>query len=174
MSIGHLTVETDGAELWNPKPEWRRLDSALVLNLPRLQPIQRELITPLNLLLSGIVEDNKSQVHSGAYRLAGLGQGLTPAGDDVLMGLLYGLWVWRLDRDLMQLIVETAVPRTTTLSGAFLWAAMEGEASIHWHNLIYNGLQAVDQILSIGATSGRDAWTGFTHLGHRLAGKLPN
>jgi hypothetical protein len=51
---------------------------------------------------------------------------------------------------------------------------MDGEATIHWHNLVENGPDAANQILSIGATSGRDAWSGFIQLGYHLAAKHVN
>jgi hypothetical protein len=97
-----------------------------------------------------------------------LGKGLTPTGDDVLMGVIYGLWVWYPQRDWIRLIVETAVPRTTSLSAAFLRAAEDGEATFHWHDLVNGRAGAVNQILSIGHSSGRDAWAGFTYVGRQF------
>jgi hypothetical protein len=85
------------------------------------------------------------------------------------MGVLYGLWVWRPRLEWIDLIVDTAVPRTTRLSAAFLRSAADGEATVHWHNLALGRPKAVEQILSIGHTSGRDAWAGFSHTGERLA-----
>ena len=56
--------------------------------------------------------------------LAGLGDGLTPAGDDWLVGMM--LWAWlahAAPRRFCQVLSDAAVPRTTTLSAAFLQAA---------------------------------------------------
>jgi hypothetical protein len=77
------------------------------------------------------------------------------------MGVLYGLWVWHPQQQWMELILEAAVPRTTSLSAAFLRAAAAGEATIHWHHLANGDSTAVERILAVGHTSGRDAWKGF-------------
>jgi len=69
--------------------------------------------------------------------------------------------------------VDTAVPRTTTLSAAFLRAAGDGEATIHWHDLADGRPGAMDRILAIGATSGRDAWIGFTTAAVQFCGLNP-
>ena len=96
-----------------------------------------------------------------ARQLAGLGPGLTPSGDDVLLGVMYALWVWRPDEPLIQTIGHAANPRTTTLSAAFLTAAMAGEATNHWHDLVMGGPGAANRLLALGQTSGADAWAGF-------------
>ena len=98
---------------------------------------------------------------------------MTPAGDDYLMGALYALWAMgRADARLMEVVVETAVLRTTTLSLAWLRAAARGEASMVWHELVEAALAgdgggvetAVFRILATGASSGAAAWAGFTDL----------
>jgi hypothetical protein len=102
-----------------------------------------------------------------------LGNGLTPAGDDFLMGAIYALWALRSPEEahqLANLTVEMAVPLTTSLSGAWLRAAARGEAAQPWHDLVSGLIDgnkatvagAVDQILAIGHSSGADALAGFT------------
>ncbi len=168
LRIGSLTIETNQAVLWDPKPPWSSLEKSWLLDEPAPRHVNPDIESLLQQVLHGIANNDFADVRIGAYRLAGLGNGLTPSGDDLLMGIIYGLWVWRPDKELMHLIVETAVPRTTTLSAAFLKAAAEGEATIHWHNLINEHSDAVNQILAIGDSSGRDAWTGFIRLGNCL------
>jgi hypothetical protein len=168
LTIGSLSILTNRATVWNPKPDWHFLKtrpSPSLNEAPRLEP---EIARPLKQLLNGIKHGNNAEIQTASLRLAGLGKGLTPSGDDVLMGVLYGLWVWYPQRDWMRLIVETAIPRTTSLSAAFLRAAEDGEATFHWHNLVNGRTGAVSDILSIGHTSGRDAWAGFTHLSRRF------
>ncbi|MGD8515406.1 MAG: DUF2877 domain-containing protein [Anaerolineae bacterium] len=115
----------------------------------------------------------ESLLPAAAARLAGLGGGLTPAGDDFLVGAM--LWGW-LARPHPQrfctVLAETAVPRTTVLSAAFLQAAARGECSHVWHRLLQvlaagQHLQlaaAVTGILAHGQTSGADALAGFLWL----------
>jgi len=65
-----------------------------------------------------------------------------------------------------------AAPRTTTLSAAFLQAAAQGECSQSWHILLTTlstGTateieEAVQQVLTHGATSGADTLAGFLYL----------
>lgn len=117
-------------------------------------------------------------LQSGASQLAGLGGGLTPAGDDFLSGVM--LWAWLVhpspDR-FCHLLVEAAMPYTTSLSAAFLRAAARGECSAAWHTLLTaiaegtdEGLaKAVQDVLSHGATSGADALAGFLWAGLHTA-----
>lgn len=169
VTVGPHTITTDRSLIWNPIPEWQALKADASLNLTGPSSLDREIAQPLRQLVEGIKNDDATACRSGAYHLAGLGNGLTPAGDDVLMGVLYGLRVWYPREEWMRLIVQTAVPRTTTLSAAFLKAAGEGEATIHWHNLVNGRADALNQILAIGSTSGRDAWAGFASLGRHFS-----
>lgn len=166
LAVGPLQLNTQSAATWQPRPFWPQLQKLACSQPPLLPP---EIYAPLRQVLQGFQTADTSQIQAGAAGLAGRGPGLTPAGDDVLTGVLYALWVWRPRRDWLAAIVETAVPRTTTLSAAFLQAAAAGEAVWQWHDLVNGRVGALDQILSIGHTSGADAWTGFTHAASRLS-----
>lgn len=110
-------------------------------------------------------------------RLAGLGSGLTPAGDDYLIGAMAALWLAGRPASL-PLIVRTARPKTTALSGAFLQAAAGGEFMEPWHALARawqledeSALAgAVQWIADFGASSGQDALAGFAMVLLKLAG----
>jgi hypothetical protein len=102
--------------------------------------------------------------------LAGLGGGLTPAGDDLLCGAMLAAWLAHPDpAGFCRGVVETAVPRTTMLSAAFLHAAGRGECGAAWHRLLAALAAGADDeiaaataaVLAHGATSGADALTGF-------------
>jgi hypothetical protein len=117
------------------------------------------------------------RLQEGVTGLAGLGGGLTPAGDDFLSGAM--LWAWLAyptPASLGRAIVETAAPRTTTLSAALLRAAAQGECSAPWHALLAalgaeadTGQEAriaaaTGEILAHGATSGADTLAGFLYM----------
>ena len=128
-------------------------------------------------------------IRRAAAGLAGLGPGLTPSGDDYLAGVMLGLWsiahghAEELDtehalvssfafcRELCDGITQTAAPRTNRISRAFLKAARDGLADVHWHALLRalanRDTLAVEQaattVLSFGATSGFDMLLGFLH-----------
>ncbi len=113
-------------------------------------------------------------LRAGASRLAGLGGGLTPAGDDFLMGVMLRAWLVHPDPEwLCRHIVEVAAPLTTALSAAFLRAAARGESAASWHALLsalagggHDRLaQAAQEVMSYGATSGGDALAGFIWAG---------
>ena len=118
---------------------------------------------------------NSTLLQAGATQLAGLGGGLTPAGDDFLAGVMLRAWLAHPTPDaLCQLVLEAAAPRTTILSAAFLRAAARGECSAAWHRLfsaLASGAEdqlaePVRDVLSYGHTSGADTLAGFLWMGH--------
>ncbi len=123
-------------------------------------------------LYSGIVSGDMQKIYLGAANMAGLGVGLTPSGDDFLMGVMYALWAMFDQKDAARWsrkIAEAASSRTNMLSGAMLQESANGYASEHWHVLVdvlckenvTDVTRACMDILSLGHTSGADALTGF-------------
>ena len=187
LQVGGLEVILEGAVVWEPCPDWSALRArraSIVSRLPLLWTIALR-HAPANSLLELAVgrdaissyiagwEGDIARLQEGAAQLAGLGSGLTPAGDDFLTGVM--LWVWLAHptpRSLCRALVEAAAPRTTTLSAAFLRAAAQGEWSAPWHRLLSaleRGAEdelpaAVQEVLAYGATSGADALAGFLFL----------
>ena len=196
LQIGSLSVDTNSAELWDARPLWESVPpSAIQAYLPlfesklatssrdslwfvngRSDPTSLKAQKAIITLQIGLKTGNLAACQEGARGLAGLGVGLTPAGDDFLLGVMVGLWLpkesSRGDAEtqrIVEILVEEAVPRTTTLSGAWLEAAGRGEAGQPWHGLV-EALrdegetavsQAIDHILTTGHTSGADALAGF-------------
>jgi hypothetical protein len=105
-------------------------------------------------------------------QLAGLGIGLTPAGDDYIMGAIYAVWIIHpstVASLLAQEIAYTAAPLTTSLSAAWLMSAGRGEVGQVWHEF-FDALiskehirieESKKKILAVGETSGADAFAGF-------------
>ncbi len=107
-----------------------------------------------------------------ADRLAGLGTGLTPAGDDFLVGSMLALWSaadpsWA--RQACRAMLQAAGDKTNRMSRAWLRAAADGEAAEAWHALVRAMVsgesaavrQATERLLRQGHTSGADALTGY-------------
>ena len=161
LSIGSLTISTIGASIWNAAPDWSRLRHEPGINWFASTPLPVTIETQLELLLQAVSGEDMTAAVAAISAMTGLGRGLTPAGDDVLLGVLYALWIWFPQRAWIDFIVDTAVPRTTTLSAAFLRAAAAGEATFHWHDLVNGHHDAAANILAIGHSSGADAWSGF-------------
>jgi hypothetical protein len=163
LTIGSLVVEFEETAVWQPKPNWKQLQNIDATYWPSPDKLSPDINPYLLLVIDGIAHNDMAACRAGVYGLAGRGGGLTPTGDDVLLGVLYGLWVWYPRRDWLGMIVETAVPRTTTLSANFIRAAAAGEAVWQWHDLANGRTDAISNILAIGHTSGTDTWAGFWH-----------
>jgi hypothetical protein len=97
-------------------------------------------------------------------RLLGRGPGLTPAGDDVLAGLLVGLRSFRRTAEpLRSAVLAAASTATTDLSGALLRRAAVGEAIPQVSQVLRTMAtqacrrrldNALDDLLRVGHTSG--------------------
>jgi hypothetical protein len=164
----------------------RSPETSLARLLPYLQaedlpdPLQRVRHFPRShALMSGLAESlarrNLRGLKVVTSSMAGLGPGLTPAGDDFLAGVLLALALTQELRDDPQLagiagmLLETAGPRTGEISAAYLKVAHAGEASERWHRLlgaIAEGQpQALEDtaqvVMQTGETSGADMLAGF-------------
>ncbi len=138
---------------------------------PVLTPLERSASDGLMDLSTGLKRSNYSRVARGARTLAGMGPGLTPSGDDVLVGCLLAVAALpNIDRAAMRETIASSVRhRTTQISTAYLDAAARGEASEAWHRLVAEMntssvervVGAARQVLAVGETSGSDMLGGF-------------
>ncbi len=142
-------------------------------------PLARMALPKLRLLALAAWRQDMAGVEEAARGLAGLGPGLTPAGDDVLAGFaaVMALLSARLSEDgvprshIAEVIAAVARPRTTMLSGVLLDYAARGEVAEHVGELLLalalpteeSGvvLHAADKLLAFGATSGGDMLLGM-------------
>jgi hypothetical protein len=139
----------------------------------------RMMMSKLRLLARACWWQDMVGVEEATRGLAGLGPGLTPAGDDVLAGFaaLMMLLSSRLSADdvfrgqVAEVIARVARPRTTMLSGVLLEYAARGEVAEQIGKLLLAlalpaeeseaVLRAVDGLLAYGATSGGDTLRGI-------------
>lgn len=193
LSIGPLTIDTAGTPCWPSRPEWWRLRRqpakviacrALIERAMTSRPVaedtlalnsRQRLAAAAETLRQGLEGGDLEACVSAAHELAGLGSGLTPAGDDFLVGAIFALWSTRPSTEAERMAVAmagAAASRTTSLSAAWLEAAARGEASEAWHNLVSAiadddeaaVARAIESILAVGHTSGADALAGFAHV----------
>lgn len=124
---------------------------------------------------------DSARLWAGGIQLAGMGGGLTPAGDDFVVGVM--VWAWLAHSEpasWCEALSGAVAPQTTTLSAAFVQAAAKGECSAAWHRLLATlaiGTQeqlpaAVRGILSHGHTSGADALAGFLWMSLLVQGQV--
>lgn len=92
-------------------------------------------------------------------RLAGIGEGLTPAGDDLLVGYAAGLTLWHGREEEARAIADVAAPRTNLLSATLLRHAARGELPEPAHLLLEKGDQA--PLRAFGHSSGRALMLGL-------------
>jgi hypothetical protein len=127
---------------------------------------------PIAALQTGIARGDLTLCCFGARSLAGLGAGLTPAGDDFLLGAMVAIWSVYPPGEaaaLAESMAAQAAPLTTSLSAAWLQAAARGEVAAPWHDLLdgmtahsrERMLSAAERILNMGHTSGADALAGL-------------
>ena len=146
--------------LWSERASGGNLSAALLFTIAGLA---RE-------LLSGLIRSERGEIQRAASKLAGLGGGVTPAGDDFVLGAIHALWA-SADRnratELARAMVDAVGSRTNAVSLAWLRAAARGEAANEWHALFEAVLagRPIDQVtrhlIRRGHTSGADALAGF-------------
>ena len=207
MQIGGLTVALDGADVWEPRPDWKRLRANAAPCLSRLDQVLSRLnhCAPAGTLLAFVQDPSSAlspseevirdrvrtaaeamwagwlgeevQLSSGAAQLAGLGSGLTPAGDDFCLGTMLCAWLAHpTPRRYCTTVLQACAQRTTTLSKAFLQSAAVGECSATWQSFLEalqgGSDQEIDittqELLAYGHSSGADALAGFLWMGLRV------
>jgi len=182
LKLNSLTINLASAKLWDPRPAWELLQSKRTdiigqLTLLPIATYQPALPTDLlSTFSASVAAGNLPASIPAARRLAGLGAGLTPAGDDFMMGAMHAAWIIHppdIAGVLARQIADTTAPLTTSLSAAWLRSAGKGEAGILWHEFfdalrsvgrIGNPTYAMNRILAVGETSGADALAGFTSV----------
>jgi hypothetical protein len=125
--------------------------------------------------LPGCYEGQPRDFTQHLLGLIGRGKGLTPSGDDFLIGFLLAAHTLAMPKTksetlkmLHTQILESAQHKTTTLSAALIQCAAEGLADarlmdcLHW--LIQGGTslaQVKSDLLSYGSSSGVDSFAGM-------------
>ena len=197
LAIGSWCINLRAAKIWEPKLAWSnqplKISSAIAgiikpyTNWPHLAEVNSFANSASRLagaaaqLNQALIEHEKSERHEGHERyeraekvveaidqLAGLGSGLTPAGDDYIVGVMVALWLTG-RKEMLSEMARVAVTKTTALSAAFLRAAAQGEFMELWHALVQTLFageieafsQAIKRVAQFGASSGLDALAGF-------------
>ena len=199
--VGAIGIELGNAATWEPCPDWDTLRARRTAILPHLahlralcldlapagsflallgapapgNAVARDTLSAAQAAAEALREGwegDREQLRAAAAGLAGLGGGLTPAGDDFLAGAMLRAWlVHPTPGPPCRTLIEVAAPRTTALSAAFLRAAARGECSAPWHALLAalagddekETTAAARDVLSHGATSGADSLAGFLY-----------
>ena len=120
-------------------------------------------------LIAALETGDRSLAAEVAARLIGLGPGLTPSGDDVLVGIEAALHALaRPSAGFTALAMDDVEERTTALAATLLRHAAAGEFAERLHALLAALLgsddeaipAAIDRAVAWGATSGTDCLLG--------------
>jgi hypothetical protein len=142
-----------------------------------LQPqAERDQLSQFNLhILNMVAEPWKHGSPDLLIRMLGAGPGLTPSGDDFVIGYLLAVNRWEPSLfpgwnpgSFNQQVVAAAYQRTTTLCANLIECAARGLADLRLINALdwlvagdQPGLEAIDQLLTWGSSSGADVFAGF-------------
>ena len=137
--------------------------------LKEADPLFEMALPILGLLLKGLKTGNNEMIYDAVRQLLGLGHGLTPSLDDVLMGMCYGLQRFAPQESctatLSSAIIQYAQSYTNAISAAYLTAVAHGgyfqrldDAMIDLYN---NDAIDITPILEIGSSSGSEMLFGL-------------
>ena len=182
LDPAHSAIDLARAEIWEPVVNWPALEVWTDAVWPLLAPYA--VWSALNEQPKVLADQlrRRAALLQQAWRmgdglaeaglgLIGLGNGLTPAGDDYLIGFFAATKTSHshLYQTKPKPQLNQPSAKTTSLSAAFLQAAESGAFSEQWHGLaaaLASGNTtrlrlALTQIAGQGATSGQDALAGF-------------
>ena len=154
-----------------------------------MQPISQSLIPVyenITLLQQYIRDKNLTSIGKILCSFLGFGEGLTPSGDDFVIGFLLSLNRWQdvllsnTDTSILnQQVTETAYQNTTTLSANLIECAALGQADerlIEAIDFLMSGCSRGDKVmtnlLGWGNSSGVDAFVGMAVLIAAMKTKL--
>ena len=122
--------------------------------------------------------DTGLALEHGISELIGYGSGLTPDGDDYLLGYLSALWPWQRFADIavhlksLRRVMRSQLHRTTSISRHYLALALQGHFSQpidHLTSVLMRGdalsdvFHSAGQVMEFGSASGVDCLAGFLH-----------
>jgi hypothetical protein len=187
----HMTSGISGLEnalIWQPEitpahSTQRPQHYAILVDELSREPVESELM-----LLPGgdstkrqpqiCAKDCAQMLTYQVSQLVGFGRGLTPDGDDYLLGYLAALWRWQNAPhiaghvQLMQQIVASQLTRTNDISAHYLRRALHGHFSEPLCNLLIllttpasnEQIRSTAQnVMQCGASSGTDCLAGLLH-----------
>ncbi|MDH4075263.1 MAG: DUF2877 domain-containing protein [Acidimicrobiia bacterium] len=197
LRVGGLHLDARHAAVWRPPwprpgPVARRLPGELLRSSGQSC---RRLLPAVRRLRSSIEDDRPEAAGAALRSLIGAGPGLTPSGDDAVVGLVAALQRAGTPEQVsaplgrLRSLVPPLLPRTTTVSGHYLRLALNGHIGEHLAGLVDACVAdrrshgpLVERVLRAGATSGADALVGvavglemiIAHRGHeRCDGSAP-
>jgi len=135
-----------------------------------------DMANAISTLYHALRQKDIGQLDRAALFLAGRGRGLTPSGDDFLLGICYGMFIAQVKLSgfhdsASKLISGIVAKRSTLISGNLVECAAAGEVDERlgtaFHALLHpeqSSSPAIAGILNWGSSSGMDAAAGMALL----------
>ena len=164
----NLEFQFTDTEIWHPRPALikpiltTRIDQFYSLN-PSESGLPKQAF-PLIKKLSDWLETSLLSPPPSIEGLLGMGPGLTPSGDDFIGAMLITLHhIGQIEAkaQLTKRVIHLATKATNTISVQHLYAAIEGMGSDALHRVLADEPFALNELISIGNTSGWDALAGI-------------
>ena len=191
-----LEVDAGQAEIWSAPARTAPSPANLAGRFDRLEYLNRKVNAKWqNFISSDLLSDSLSaagpdflQISAALEKNLGLGQGLTPSGDDLAIGYLLALNRWGdllypdLDlREINRSLRQAAYRKTSTLSANLVECASFGQADERLLSALDGILTGepgfaacAAALLSWGHTSGLSALAGMTvAIAPAIAGQMP-
>lgn len=157
LRFGGVTVQWEDAQSYDLVLTGLRSDWA---EARAFSPDGGALGTGLTTLVDGLVRADVGAIERASYALLGRGRGLTPEGDDILVGAVAAAVAFGVPSNIVAAVLEPDVEsRTTTLSATLLRLAVQGRVVEPLLRLLNDDLTEVGEaqrcVLSVGNTTGR-------------------
>lgn len=179
LNMGQLSAQQAWSTAWDLLNNQQRLKNVDLVaddlfHTGTGSPLSRRISRPVTCLVTSTDGFDVHGVLDAAGQMIGLGPGVTPSGDDILIGFLAGLWsmagqnkqqlgfIRSLGRELIQLVKGTG-----EISRTYIIHAAQGQFSSslsHLAEAIATGggvEEAVQTALRVGHSSGMDSVTGL-------------
>ena len=174
-----LSVQESWSAAWELLNKEQRLRNTDIVAEDLFQsnagsPLSQKLSGPLMQLITSTDQFALETSMHAAQKMIGLGPGVTPSGDDILIGLLAGLWSLAGENPPQLLFIHSfgsalmeLAARTNVISRTYLYHATQGQFSSSLSNLTDaiarggNVEQPAQMAMHVGHSSGMDSVTGL-------------
>ena len=174
-----LSVQESWSTTWELLNKGQRLRSTDIVAADLLQKnigsaLNRRMSGPVIQLIAAAEQLDIEASMQAARQMIGLGPGVTPSGDDILMGFLAGLWSLVVEHQAQLLFIHSfgnalmqIAAQTNEISRTYLYHATQGQFSSSLSNLAQaiarssDVEQAAHRAMRVGHSSGMDSDTGL-------------
>lgn len=181
LDITKLSIRQACSMIWKALNRQQRLKQTDLVAEDLLQPdrgsvLTRKLSQPVRDLTAGTKRRDVQASANAARQMIGLGPGVTPTGDDILIGYLAGLWSIAFDDNQKIKFIELfgkallkIIPETNEISRTYLAHAIHKQFSSSLIKLLTATSEgdveqissATKEVMRVGHSSGMDSVTGL-------------